>query len=195
MKKSILTTLLIAGLAMTATFAADSSALTAYIKATMAKVDYSFEINYNSGDFDNTATAAGQSLSSSSESTSGAFTVRTSADGNLGTSTPYTVTITPDQFVPATSNTTGSDTGVYPIVVDDKTALTDVETEAGFTYTTASAGTAGSNGATWSYTKTIPYGEQSANIEMAKFKFQWTGNTSITAGDYISTIAIAIAAN
>jgi hypothetical protein len=195
MKKSILTTLLIAGLAMTATFAADSSALTAYINATMDEVAYSFEINYDSSNFGNDATAAGQSLSSGLESTSGAFTVRTAENGNLEISTPFTVTITPDQFVPATTNTNGSDTGVYPIVVDDKTALTAAETAAGFTYTTANAGTAGTSGATWSYTKTIPFGEQSANIEMAKFKFQWTGNTSITAGDYESTIAIAIAAN
>jgi len=179
MKKSILTTLLIAGLAMTATFAADSPALTAYINATMDEVTYSFEIGYDSINFGNDATAEGQSLSSATSSTTGDFTVRTANAGNLSSATTFVVTVTPGEFKGDSTNATAN-TGIIPAVIVPTSLDTDV------TYAPASD----SDAATFS--RTIPYGEQAAAIEMAKFNFEWTGDTSITAGDYKSTIGIAI---
>jgi len=179
MKKSILTTLLIAGLAMTATFAADPSDLKAYINATMDEVAYSFEIGYNSTNFGIDATAAGQSLSSSSESISGDFTVRTANAGNLSKATTFVVTVTPGEFKGDSTNATAN-TGIVPVVTKS-TSLNSA-----ITY----ADVSGTYNATFS--RTIPFGKQEAAIEMAKFNFKWTGNTSITAGTYKSTIGIAI---
>jgi len=179
MKKSILTTLLIAGLAMTATFAADSSALTAYINATMAEVAYSFEINYDSSAFGNNATADSQSLSSETSSTTGDFIVRTANAGNLSEATTFVVTVTPNEFEGTSTNATAN-TGIVPAVITPTTLNGDI------TYTAAS----GTDAAT--YARTISYGENAAEIEMDRFNFQWTGNTSITAGIYKSTIGIAI---
>lgn len=186
MKKSILTTLLIAGLAMTATFAATTnySGLTAYIEATMNSSDYTFGINYNGGDYGTEATADESFTLNDDENTTttNEFIVKTTTEGNLAYDNVVKVTITPAAFV-GTSDTATATTTVVPYVVDSSTDNTDI------TYTAATDATDAS------FTRTIDLGQNDAGINVAEFELAWLGDNSITAGTYQSTISLAITAN
>ena len=187
MKKSILTTLLIAGLAMTTTFADTNtySGLKAYIKATMNSSDYTFGINYNGGDYGTEATAADESFTLNDENnttTTNEFIVKTTTEGNLAYDNVVKVTITPAAFL-GTSTTATETTTVVPYVVD---SLDDNST---ITYAAATDATDAS------FSRTIALGQNDAGISVAEFKLAWTGDNSITAGTYQSTISLAITAN
>ena len=186
MKKSIITILLIAGLAMTTTFADTNtySGLTAYIEAKMNSSDYSFGINYDGGDYGDTATADENFTlnDASNATTTNEFIVKTTTAGNLAYDNVVEVTITPAAFV-GTSDTATTTTTVVPYVVDSSSDNTDI------TYTAAT------NATDASFSRTIALGQNDAGINIAEFELAWMGDTSITAGTYQSTISLAITAN
>jgi hypothetical protein len=92
-------------------------------------------------------------------------------DGKLETATDYTITITPTEFI--STDTTPISSGVTP-------ALVEVP---GFTL-----GGTGSDTITTNINAAY-----NADIDLAAFKLDWTGDTAVPVGTYQSTVTIAVA--
>ncbi|MGH4038634.1 MAG: hypothetical protein ACRQFF_12425 [Sphaerochaeta sp.] len=92
-------------------------------------------------------------------------------DGKLETATDYEITITPTEFI--STDTSPISSGITPALVE-VTGFTLGGTESDTITTTINAA-------------------YNADIDLAAFKLDWTGDTTVPVGTYQSTVTIAVA--
>lgn len=193
MNKKILTSLLIASIAITGLFAYTGKS--AILNANKADSDYTFVIKYNDAGDNNTSTldlsTEGIALDLTEHTTEHSFTVATLAKGNLKDELNITTRITTGPFTGLSSNPGGSVvTNSFPFIVDDLQAITGPET---YSYAqTAQIGAKYSEPSQGVYSRNFRPGVHAANTVIAQFKLSLQGNDTIVAGDYTSTTTIDI---
>lgn len=193
MKKTILATLLIASMAVTSIFA--YSGQSAILNAKKNNIPYTFIIQYNNSGTSNSASLDSLILSDTATTTPEAFTIETSADGNVGSQLQFTTEVTTGEFVEATIGSDATDnTGKYPTIIDDSANITVMPNPETVTYTAGTDGayTAASTG---SYAVTFNPGKHKSGSEIARFKLSYKGDENIIAGEYRSTSTISITTN
>lgn len=189
MNKKIISILLITSLAFTGLFAAKS----AILNANKSNTEYSFIIQYNNAGDGDSATALGLTLDSSEQTTPSAFSVETSAKGNVSSISTFTTTVTTAAFL-GTSETATETTTSFPFIVyteaDDKPNLSGNES---FSYTaTALTGNKYEVASVGTFVRTFRPGVHFAGTIISQFKLSFQGNDEIIAGDYTSTTTIEI---
>jgi hypothetical protein len=198
MNKKILTTLLIASIAITGLFAGTyGNGNSAILEASQTDIDYTFVMEYNeSGSFADTQTVSGLKLDATGGTTD-VFDVQTSNDGNLPTSTTFTTTISTGEFVGRAD--ASIKTGWYPtITTSDSVVLRATGSIEGFDYTAETvAYTATTSGdfsapSVGKYVVTFLPGTHNVGSEISSFVLNYKGDVNVAAGQYTSTSVITI---
>jgi hypothetical protein len=194
MNKKILSTLLIASMAITGLFA--YSTPTAIINADMNETSYEFSIKYGASAYGDDATATDYNMTLSpttSAITNSDFTVLSNNIGNLEESISFTATVRTGEFK-SNSEFADAHTSLYPIIIGNPThgGTASLPTGDSLSYASDDDGvyTATNSGV---FTRIITPGRHEIGTELARFKLGYKGNDLITAGSYVSTSTIDIA--
>lgn len=199
MKKQIIATLLIASIAISGIFAAYSSP-DVILTTTKDAVDYNFKLvdytaasTYTSGDLTKNVEL------SSTASTTAAFALATTADGNLASDIEFEVSVETGEFLDEAVTGTDGQSGWFPVLVNDSSSAT-AKNDTLFTQDEVVTYESVSDGDYKSSSKakfTTPFvrGKHVANTEVARFQLSYKADDNLIAGDYKSTTTITIATN
>lgn len=196
--KKLLTTLLIASVAITGLFAYTSPSV--ILDATAEKTDYTFKLQkLNSEmtswtDFDGDYTE--NVILSSTEKSTNAYTVSTTANGNMPSDITFTTTVTTGNFKDK-GNNADYDTSWYPTIE----ALTDSATASNTKYSIgeevsydSKVDGAFNSASKGEFSTTFIRGIHNLGTEIARFKLHYKAE-NIAAGTYLSTTTVTIATN
>lgn len=192
MNKKILATLLIASIAITGLFATNN----AILNANKPDSNYTFIIQYNNAGTTESAEVNGLTLNKTEQTTGNAFSIVTSAKGNVHKGLTFTTTVVTGPFIGLATNANGSETtNAFPAIkytADDVTVSLS-GTEA-FSYAPiTTVGTAFEVLSTGTFTRTFRPGVHPIYTPIAHFKLSFKGNDSVVAGNYTSTTTVEIA--
>jgi hypothetical protein len=192
MKKQILATLLIATISIASIFA--YTAPSVILTADKAPVDYSFKIqmlddnNANASDFTGDATT--NVVLDATGGTTNAFTVATTANGNLHDAITFSVEVATGEFLDTTDSTIG--TNWYPVIEEMAASATDANPrEEVVSYEDGTDG-AFTSPTTGTFSTTFTRGKHLINTEVARFKLQYKADDELVAGSYKSTTTVDI---
>jgi hypothetical protein len=192
MKKQILATLLIATISIASIFA--YTAPSVILTADKAPVDYSFKIqmlddnNANASDFTGDATT--NVVLDATGGTTNAFTVATTANGNLHDAITFSVEVATGEFLDTTDSTIG--TNWYPVIEEMAASATEANPrDEVVSYEDGTAG-AFTSSTTGTFSTTFTRGKHLINTEVARFKLQYKADDELVAGSYKSTTTVDI---
>ena len=172
--KKLLTIITLAALTITATFAATDNR-DIKINGLVGSSPYEFSLSYN-GTSLNDESALSDSFDLSTVSTTKDFIVQRTA-GNLNDSLSLSVKIDAGSFIGEFNGEENFDTELYPQVNI---------VESGFEYDNAA--TEGQSG---KFGVTIPAGANLSTAKLAAFNLTINGDSTIPAGDFVSTVSVA----
>ncbi|MGD1823046.1 MAG: hypothetical protein ACPKM0_09850 [Pleomorphochaeta sp.] len=198
--KKLLSTLLVATIAITGLFAYSSPSI--ILDATAEQTDYTFKLQRLN---DSMTSIAGNYTSdyteditlTSEEQTTNAFTVATTAIGNMPSDIGFTTTITTGAFLDANGDS-DYNTSWYPTIVelsdsatttnesDSKGEVVSFKSSASGKFIAQSVGV---------FSTTFERGVHLLGAEIARFKLSYKADDELAAGTYTSTTTIAIATN
>jgi hypothetical protein len=209
MKKTILTILIIASMAITGLFAANytegSNAIpgqNAIIEATMTTTPYTFRTQYGEGTLGTSATAT-ENISLDSDA-SGAYSVKTTASpfsiatiakGNETSAITVTAIIETGAFI---RNSDSQVSTSFPYIANTSAGSTITKLLATESYSylgTELTTTKYIASSTGTYTRTLRAGAHLAGTLIGQFKLEVKGNDTVAAGNYTSTSIITISAD
>jgi hypothetical protein len=202
MNKKILSTLLIASIAISGLFANPYSVpepnKTAILNASATQANYAFTIQYGTEIASNTSATATEAILLDTfdvQTTLESFSIRTASVANESTAISITAVVTTGAFTNATTGASSSfpfirNTSTDRIIkarpVTESHSYSAEVVAAPGKYLAPSVGT---------YTRTLAPGSHEAGTVIASFKLRLRGNDTIGAGIYVSTTTVNVTAD